>query len=67
MKTFEELFGIDTCYSHIKHEVEVMKYDPIRLLGKYILRDKQDALFNSTMIDAMLKYIEDNNIKWNDK
>ena len=66
MKTFEELYGFKACYECVESDIKRGE-DPIRLLGEFVLRDKQDKFFNSTMIDAMLKYIEDNNIKWNDK
>lgn len=62
----DETYGLNACYQHIKWEVEKLHLDPIRLLGKYILRNEQDPLFNSTMIPAMKLYIKDNNIQWND-
>lgn len=66
-KTFEELFGFKTCYDHIVFEIEKLGSDPIRLLGEYTLRDKQDKFFNSTMIAALYQYIEDKDIKWDCK
>jgi hypothetical protein len=62
----DETYGLNACYQQIKFEVEELHFDPICLLGKYILRNEQDPLFNSTMIPAMKQYIKDNNIKWND-
>ena len=44
-----------------------MKKDPIRLLGEFTLRAKQDVFFNKTMIIALEKYIEEHGIKWNDR
>jgi hypothetical protein len=66
-KTFEQQFGFETCYQSVVFDIETLKQNPIELLGKYILRAEQDKWFNKTMIDALKKYIADNNIQWNYK
>lgn len=60
-------FGMEACYESVEFDVEFLHEDPIRLLGEYTLRAKQDVFFNKTMIDACLKYIEDHQIRWDDK
>ena len=64
MKTEKELYGLETCLDSIDFQVKDLGYDPIRLLGKYILRAEQDPFFNTTMVTAIKKYIKDNDIKW---
>ena len=64
-KTFEEQYGFKACYDTVVIEIERYKQDPLKLLGKYILRADQDTWFNKTMIDALKQYIKDKNIKWN--
>lgn len=63
----KDQFGIEACYEGVQLYVETLHEDPIRLLGKFTLRAKQDVLFNKTMIEACLKYIEDHQIRWDDK
>ena len=60
----DEQYNLNSCLWAVKQEVEKRGEDPIRLLGKYTLRNEQDPLFNSTMVEAIKKYIKDNNIKW---
>lgn len=57
-------YDLNSCLEHIKYQVEKLGEDPIRLLGKYILRNEQDPLFNPIMVEAIKKYIKDNNIQW---
>lgn len=57
-------FGMEACMESVEFYIDVLNKDPIRLLGEYTLRAKQDPLFNKTMIDALLKYIDENNVKW---
>ena len=59
-------FGLNSCMDAIIFDIETLGYNPIHLLGEYELRAKQDPLFNKTMITALYKYIEQNNIKWDD-
>ena len=47
-------------------EIETLGYNPLHLLGEYELRAKQDVFFNKTMIEALYKYIEEHEIKWDD-
>lgn len=58
-------FDMDACYEAIEFEVKTLGHDPIRMLGQFIIRAEQDVFFNKTMIEAMKKYIKDNEIKWN--
>lgn len=60
----DEQYNLNSCLWHIKQEVEELGEDPIRLLGKYTLRNEQDPLFNPTMVEAIKKYIKDNDIQW---
>lgn len=61
------MFSFEACYEAVVFDIEFLHEDPLRLLGEFTLRAKQDVFFNKTMIDALLKYIEDHDIKWNDK
>lgn len=63
-KTFEEQFGIETCYESVKFDVEKLNRNVFELLGKYTIRAEQDNFFNKTMIDAVKLYIRRNNISW---
>lgn len=58
-------FGIKACMESVEFDVEFLHKDPIRMLGEYTLRAKQDVFFNKTMIEALNQYIESHNIKWN--
>ena len=64
---YEEMYGMEACMNSVKFDIEKLGYDPIRLLGEFTLRAKQDILFNKTMIEALMLYIEQHNIKWDDK
>lgn len=66
MKTFEEQFGMKACYESVVFDVEKLGENPFEMLGRYIVRAEQDVFFNKRMIDAVKKYIKDNNIQWND-
>ena len=66
MKSFEEQFGMKACYDAVVSEVEKWHKNPFEMLGRYIIRNEQDVFFNARMIDAVKKYIKDNNIQWND-
>ena len=63
----DSTYGLNACYDAVKTQVEMFKENPVHLLGIYTLRASQDALFNTNMITALMEYIKDNNIKWNDK
>lgn len=70
-KEFEEIYGKDpfgmkACMEAIIFEIETLGYNPLHLLGEYELRAKQDVFFNKTMIEALYKYIEEHEIKWDD-
>ena len=60
-------FSLNACYESVKFSVEVLHENPFEQLGRSIVRANQDVFFNKTMIEAWEKYIEDNNMKWNDK
>lgn len=64
---YEEMFGMEACMDSVKFDIEKLGYNPIELLGVFTLRAKQDVMFNKTMIDALMLYIEQHNIKWDDK
>ncbi len=61
------MFSFEACYKSVVFDIEFLHEDPLRLLGEYTLRAKQDVFFNKTMIEALLAYIENHNIKWDDK
>lgn len=63
-KTFEEQFGIETCYESVKFDIETLHKNVFELLGKYTVRAEQDKFFNKTMINAVKLYIKRNNISW---
>ena len=60
-------FSFEACYRSVTFDIEFLHEDPIAKLGEFTLRAKQDIFFNKTMIDALLKYIEDHNVRWDDK
>jgi len=62
----DERYNLTACLDAVKQHIEIHKEDPIRLLGKFTLRAQQDPLFNKTMVEALEKYIQENNIQWND-
>ena len=62
----DERYNLTACLDAVKHHVEILKEDPIRLFGKYTLRAEQDPLFNATMVTALKQYIKEQNIQWND-
>ena len=59
-------FSLNACYESVIFEVETLKVNVFEALGRAIIRAKQDVFYNKTMIDAYIKYITDNNIKWNE-
>ncbi len=63
----DERYNLTSCLYSVKQQIENFGEDPIRLLGKYILRAEQDPLFNTTMVTAIKQYIKDNNIEWDYK
>ena len=65
---FMEITGIEVSFKYYDTviEPEYMNENPIMLLGKYTLRAKQDICFNRTMIDALLAYIIEKSIKWDE-
>lgn len=62
----KDIYGIEACRKSVEFYVEECGDDPIRLLGEYHLRRKQDICFNTTMIAALEQYIEEKGIKWDD-
>lgn len=60
-------FSLEACMDSVKFSVETLHENPFEELGRAIIRAEQDVFFNKTMIEAWKKYIEDNNLKWNDK
>lgn len=60
-------FSLDACYRSVVFEVEELHRNVFEELGRAIVRAKQDVFFNETMIDAYKKYIEEHDMKWNDR
>ena len=46
----------------VEFSVEFLKENPYELLGRYIMRAETDKCFNKTMIEAVKKYIRENNL-----
>ena len=61
-----EDFSLNACYESVIFEVETLKVNVFEALGRAIIRAKQDVFYNKTMIEAYIKYITDNNLKWNE-
>lgn len=59
-------FSFEACYKEVEFEVEVLHSNIFTEYGKSLVRAKQDIFFNKTMIRAYEKYIENNNIRWDD-
>ena len=57
-------FGMEACMESVEFSVEFLHENPFEMLGRYMVRKEQDVLFNSTMIEAVQKYIKDHNIRW---
>lgn len=57
-------FGMEACMESVEFSVEFWHENPFEMLGRYMIRKAQDPFFNSTMIDAVEKYIKDHNIRW---
>lgn len=64
---FSDDFSFDACMRSVEFDIEFLHTNPLTLLGEYTLRAQQDALFNKTMITALMAYINEHGIKWNDK
>ena len=62
MKKYD--FGFGACMDSVKFSVETLRENPIKELGRAVLRAEQDPFFNKTMIDAWKKYIADHDIRW---
>ena len=60
-------FSLNACMKSVEFDVDVCHANPFEELGRSIIRAKQDVFFNKTMIDAWMKYIEDNGLRWNDR
>lgn len=67
MANYIDDFSVSACYESVQFCVERLHDNPFEMLGRFIIRSKQDVLFNSNMIIAAERYIEDHNIKWTDK
>lgn len=63
----ENDFSIKACREAIEFEVKYLKGNPLEMLGRYHLRAKHDVFFNKNMITAMYGYLEDHNIRWDQK
>lgn len=59
-------FSLDACMESVKFDVEYFHSSPFEELGRAIIRAEQDVFYNKTMIEAWKKYIEDNNLRWNE-
>lgn len=63
-KDYQKMFGMEACMESVKFEVETLGYNPFEMLGRYQVRAEQDKYFNKTMIEATMRYIRENGIKW---
>ena len=66
MSEFTSEFSLSACMKSVKFSVEELHENPFEQLGRAIVRANQDPFFNKTMLSAWKKYIEDNNLKWDD-
>lgn len=60
-------YSLKACIECVEFEIETLHKNPFEELGRAIIRAKQDAFFNKTMIEAWEKYIMDHNIRWNNE
>ncbi|MCD7772912.1 MAG: hypothetical protein LUH08_02510 [Ruminococcus sp.] len=63
----DSIYGLQACMESVETSVYDFHENPFEQLGRSIIRAKQDVFFNKTMIDAWLKFFEDNDLKWNTK
>lgn len=59
-------FGMEACMESVTFHIEVLHKNPFELMGRWIVRSEQDPFFNKTMITALMQYITDHDLKWND-
>ena len=57
-------YSLDACTESVEFQIETLHEDPIRLLGEYTLRARQDPFFNRRMVDALIEYIDAHGINW---
>ena len=60
-------FSLKACMESVEFDVEHLHKNPFEELGRAIVRGQQDIFFYKTMIEAWKKYIEDHDLKWNDR
>ncbi len=60
-------YSLNACLESVTFEVEQLHANPFEMLGRYIIRAKQDMFFNKTMIEAVEKYIDEHHISWNER
>ena len=59
-------YSLEACHEAVKFEVETVGTNVFEALGRAIIRDEQDVFFNTIMIEAYKKYINDHNLKWDE-
>ena len=64
MKYQEYDFSLEACYESVVFEVEILHQNVFEQYGRALVRAKQDIWFNTRMIKAYEKYIEEHNLKW---
>lgn len=62
----ENDFSLKACMESVEWYVEHGS-NPFEELGRAIVRGQQDIFFNKTMIEAWKKYIEDHNLRWDER
>lgn len=60
-------FSLKACYESVLFEIEFLHVNIFEAYGRALVRAEQDILYNKTMIKAYEKYINEHDIKWNDK
>lgn len=52
-------YNMEACYKSVKFEIEFLHRNPQKALNEAIKRSEIDPLYNSKMIDAYKRYIEE--------
>lgn len=60
-------YSLNACLESVTFEVEQLHANPFEMLGRYIIRARQDMFFNKTMIAAVEKYIDEHQMKWDER